>query len=589
MAPRPARKSFKMPLSASNVEVADSGDVFVYGHRYVIHRWESTKSAVVTGAENAEAGKLARLCGDRKLVSWSFNFTKQRDLGVIVERETGRLLHKLEPKTKIEAPREAAGSNDGKHVALSFGHINVGNESRGLDVFDATSGKHLQRVTLPELCDGMIFAEDSETLLYFSDGHLHRHVVGEKKAKRVKCNVKSWASEPRVQRKDGHLFIQWAGYGHRHAAFVVDEAKSKIVMEVPEAEASCFGPFPGTVVVSTGADVRVLDFKGKEVGAFVRDRKTRFEGAASHPEGFFLGVTAGGSFLEVFDLKQLTKIKASNPDPNKKRAPNRPPVVLKPKGTALEQGAKLREAIWKDPGDKEALRVYADWLAEQGADTQAEYLQLRLLDAPTDEQLTKAQRLREKHRGQWLGGARQYVRSWTDASEPPGFVERVWCEAQKLIPGFEHVLALGPRLTVSVTSMRTRRRDTEQKLAALPLGKLWKLDLRANDLDDTGLSTLAPAMAGLRHLNLDQNVFTAKGVQALGAHVSTLESLSMQPKLSSPQDVPDSYCQAVATTPGFEELKVLEVKGMWSVPSPSAAALKALKKARPKLEVIVGD
>lgn len=590
MATRPARKAYKSPISAQSVEVADSGDVFVFGNWYAIHRWDSAKTELAPrGDEDAEPGKHGRLFGDKKLVSWSFNFKKQRPLGVIVDRETAKLIHKLEPKSKIEAEREVAGSPDGKFVALSFGHIDVAETERGIDVFDALNGKHVQRITLPELADGMIFSEDSSCLLYFHDGKLHRHVIGEKKSKAVPCAVKSWGSTPRVQRKDGHLFIQWAGFGHRHAAFVVDEAKSKIVMNVPEAEASCFGPTEGTVVVSTEANVRVLDFKGKELGSFVRDRKTRFEGATSHPDGFFLGVTAGGSFLEVFDLKQLTKIKASNPDLTKKRAPNKAPIVLKPKGVAVEQGAKLREAIWKDPTDKHALRVYADWLAEQGAETQAEYMQLRLLDAPTDEQLEKAVRIRDKNRGQWLGEARQFVRSWNDSGETPGFVDRLWCEAQKFIPGFEHILQLGPRLLISVTSMRTKRRDTEKRLAALPLGKAHGLDFRANDMDDTSVMTLAPAMQGLKHLVLDQNVFTAKAVEALGTHVSSLESLSMQPRIGSTVDVPDSYCRAVAATKGFEKLQRLELRAMWSVPAPSAAALKELKKARPKLEVIFKD
>ncbi|MEW5742273.1 MAG: hypothetical protein AB1938_25375 [Myxococcota bacterium] len=63
----------------------------------------------------------------------------------------------------------------------------------------------------------------------------------------------------------------------------------------------------------------------------------------------------------------------------------------------------------------------------------------------------------------------------------------------------------------------------------------------------------------------------------------------MQPKLRSPQEVPDSYCRVVATSRGFEKLKVLEMRGMWSVPAPSAAALEELKRARPKLAVVVGD
>jgi len=108
-------------------------------------------------------------------------------------------------------------------------------------------------------------------------------------------------------------------------------------------------------------------------------------------------------------------------------------------------------------------------------------------------------------------------------------------------------------------------------------------------MDDTSVKTLSPAMQGLKHLVLDQNVFTADAVVALGTHVTSLESLSMQPRLQSSQDVPDSYCRAVATTKGFEKLQRLELRAMYGVPAPSDKALAELKKARPKLEVIVKD
>jgi len=44
-----------------------------------------------------------------------------------------------------------------------------------------------------------------------------------------------------------------------------------------------------------------------------------------------------------------------------------------PAAAAVEEA--LRVAIWKDPTNRETLRVYADWLAEQGS-TRGEYMQL---------------------------------------------------------------------------------------------------------------------------------------------------------------------------------------------------------------------
>jgi hypothetical protein len=130
-----------------------------------------------------------------------------------------------------------------------------------------------------------------------------------------------------------------------------------------------------------------------------------------------------------------------------------------------------------------------------------EYMQLELLDHPTEAQTAKASSLVKQHGGEWLGPARPYIRSFAYAREPCGFLERLDCEAPRFIEGFEHIVKLGPRMRVVVTSMRTRRRDTEAKMAKLPLGELWTL-LSANALDDKSLATLAPAMKGLRALSL---------------------------------------------------------------------------------------
>ena len=59
-------------------------------------------------------------------------------------------------------------------------------------------------------------------------------------------------------RRDGVLLVQWAGYGHRHPAYLVEEASAKVLLAVPEAECTSFGPSPGTIVTSTEADVQVM-------------------------------------------------------------------------------------------------------------------------------------------------------------------------------------------------------------------------------------------------------------------------------------------------------------------------------------------
>lgn len=579
---RPARQSFKVGISADSMDVAPDGDIYLFGGTtYVIHRWATAKMEKLEGAEDAAPSKFGRLLGEAYLAAASYDFTRQRDQAVIVARDTGALVKKLDVEAGMPNPREVATSDDGRLVAVSFGYRGA---RCGIEIFDA-GGAHVQTVALEEPAGGVIFSADGKTLLYFAGQRLHRLPVGAKAANSSPCAVACFGDTPRVRRREGLLFVQWAGYGHRHPAFVVDEAQGRIVLEVPEAEVASFGPTPGTVVVSTGDQVQVLDLKGKALGAFKRDRKTRFEAAGFNDHGFWFGATAGGSFLEVYDFSQLSEVGASNPPAGKKRAPARPPVVLKPKGAAAEHGAKLREAIWQNPTDRDALRVYADWLIEQGGATQGEYMQLRLLEAPTEEQQAKARKLRDKHRGAWLGAARPFVRSWSDSDEVPGFVDRVWCEAPKLVEGFEQVLTLGPRMTITVTSMRTNRRDTEKRLAALPLGRAHELDLSANDLGDAALGTLAPAMKGLTRLRLHQNVFTAKGLETLGTHIDTLKFLSLQPKVGS-REVADSFVRAVLSTPGFRSLEVLELPRLYSDPGPSAALLEELKAKLPKLKAL---
>ena len=206
----------------------------------------------------------------------------------------------------------------------------------------------------------------------------------------------------------------------------------------------------------------------------------------------------------------------------------RSPELLHPTPATAAVEEDLRVAIWKDPTNRETLRVYADWLAEQGS-TRGEYMQLCLLDSPTDAQKDAASSMLKKNGGMWLGEARPFIRTWRYADETPGFLSWVEVEAYRLIEGFEHIVKLGPQMRCSITSMRTKRRETEEKMAKLPLAKLGYIELRANALDDKSLATLSHGMQGVRALRLDYNDFGGKGLEALGGNVTTLRALCLQP------------------------------------------------------------
>jgi uncharacterized protein (TIGR02996 family) len=261
----------------------------------------------------------------------------------------------------------------------------------------------------------------------------------------------------------------------------------------------------------------------------------------------------------------------------KKRAARRQPEVLKSTPAAAQVGEALRLAIWKDPRDRDSLRVYADWLAEQGS-TRGQYIQLCCLDKPTAEQRRAAERLLKRDRGKWLGEARRFALCWWDSKNPPGFVSRIFCQPAQLVEGFEPISRLGPRLIVSVISLLPHRRKNEAELARLALGDLWGLSFSAGDVDDSTLATLAPAMRGLRWLEIHHNDVTGEGLAALGAKVDTLQYLSLAPLIAHQREarkrMVDSCARAVVSTPGLRSLVHLHFRGV----SPSDEWCRRLTK-----------
>jgi uncharacterized protein (TIGR02996 family) len=217
-----------------------------------------------------------------------------------------------------------------------------------------------------------------------------------------------------------------------------------------------------------------------------------------------------------------------------------------------DRGVALRAAIWAAPDDVAVYRVYADWLLEHG-NSLGEYMQLALVAEPTAEQQRRAAALLKKERARWLGAARPFVRSWTN--DAFGFASTAVCEAQKLAAGFEHLLEIGPRPRLTVTSFAKRRRATVAEVARLELGRFHALAL-SSGLDDRDLEVLAPALAGIRHLDLGYNSFTAAGLRAVGAHVAGIRTLSVISHNYSPD-----WIDAMIETSGFASLECVEVRG----------------------------
>jgi hypothetical protein len=122
-------------------------------------------------------------------------------------------------------------------------------------------------------------------------------------------------------------------------------------------------------------------------------------------------------------------------------------------------------------------------------------------------------------------------------------------------------------------------------MAALPLGRIYDLDLGANALDDKSLVTLARGMGGLGALHVDNNEIGAPGFVELGKQVTSLEFLQVGAavKFGAPERAAllDGIAEAIATTPGFRSLRYLH---FFRTGEPSAARVKQLRDRLPQLK-----
>ncbi len=328
------------------------------------------------------------------------------------------------------------------------------------------------------------------------------------------------------------------------------------------------------------------------------------------------GFPAGSTALHVAVKKRLVKyvellIKAgANPDLKNSRgesprdlAPQKlhalldggaaPAPAPAPKKSTLSSDAFA--SVWQAPHDFVRYAVLADALIERGETSRGEFVQLSILKKRSPEQDKRRQALLKKHRGEWLGEARPAVKTWVDSETEPGFVSHVTVAPEKFLGSFEPIRLLGPRLIVEWTKVPTR--IVMKKLAALPLGTLYGLDLRNPEafvsegdtwVDDIGLDLLAPALAGLKSLSLTRlrNRFTG----ALLTHVSrgagkTLEHLSLSHhELGDGWNDAKSLEKVSALTPAnFPALQSLAVTGA------GKAVKRVLSKAWGKKVTFLAD
>lgn len=254
----------------------------------------------------------------------------------------------------------------------------------------------------------------------------------------------------------------------------------------------------------------------------------------------------------------------------------------------LDVLTKAMDAYWADPGSTEALRLWAEALAESG-DVRGEYV-LLCLEGPAAEPRRLA--MEKKLGGKLVGPAREHLREWRFG--PTGLVESARCEAARLAEGVEAIGQLNPRLVLTVTSLKSKA--AVEALAEASLERIYCVDFTAflgthggTQLSDATLRALVPALRGVRNLALScrgyrKECFSPAALRDLGEGLEGLEFLLVDfyragegpyEDPSRPRVPPvEEYAEAVAAGRGFASLKALVFRG--ADPEPLRRALPGL-------------
>jgi hypothetical protein len=225
---------------------------------------------------------------------------------------------------------------------------------------------------------------------------------------------------------------------------------------------------------------------------------------------------------------------------------------------------------WARPGDRAALHVWADVLCERG-DPRGEYLALCLLSDPTEAQRQKRATVERKLGGKLVGPARAFLREWTFGAD--GLVERARCEAEKLAAGWAEIGELSPRLSLTVTSTKSKR--AMKALATVSLERIHHLDFtgavmgkQAAQIDDASFRALVPSIAKVKNLALScrgyaDTCFSPAALRLLGEASEGIEYLFLEhfayvddgarPQLAPLAEYVDVICRA----PAFKALRAL--------------------------------
>lgn len=546
----PSGHTLKIP-NVHSLAFEPSGNLLVNGsanrHGWGLRRIEVATRKVVELTDGNFGGPFAMLEPNLVLAVEAGDPNAQV---VALDRSNGSVVRRF--GKSAERVIGIAVSADQKWVAVLAG--SGSSSAWTLSLFDAASGKHTDDI---EDVQAFAFSEDGASLSWVGRSMLRKRAVKGGKVKELPFDT------------------QWPGDGVllRQGKYLLSPTRRLLIDDETAKTTSLDGRHvvwankPGTVLCA-GLDGRIdtVDLKGKVLSTFYRPRKIDADSAASSDVGWYAAST--GKLLELYDLgggKANALPKAPSP---KRTVSPRQKVVSNASGDVAVE--RVLEAYWKNPDDVAALKVYADRLSELD-DPRGEFITLRLLEDPTDEQRARIDALL-KLGGKLVGPAREFLRTFSFGRT--GLVDTAVTEAEKLVAGFELLATLSPRLTLNVTSLRKKTKATIAELAKLDLGRIYFLRLEDNALTDASVEALAPALKTARNLSLANNDFGPAGLRALGRSCTELEFLCLG--FHGVSDV-------LTSEPGFRKLKAVM---FYRCGTPAPAEVAALKKKLPKLELV---
>jgi hypothetical protein len=286
--------------SVQSLVVAPSGDIYWCSEAHLVLRHLDRTTYKIRDIDCKVRAPLA-LLGTDQILGASFDYDRQEDFALIARRDTGEVIKQLQTPYPLESIGAFAVSPDSLHFAVVSGHMNA--QRAAIDLFSA-QGQHLQRIDIgqrgdgaTELCQGAIFSEDSQELLYITNGKLCRTTLtGETSF--VPCQIPYQGNgSPRLSRYDNLLLSHREG----SIAYLIDEKTGNITLKTKEADVVTFG-LSRQLVWAHQEVVKILNFRGTEQKTFSRNRKTRLVTAA-----LFADMWVAGSYssLELYDLNQL--------------------------------------------------------------------------------------------------------------------------------------------------------------------------------------------------------------------------------------------------------------------------------------------